>query len=105
MISKNNILFSVIIPTYNRASLITKTIESVIDQSYQNFEIIVVDDGSTDNTKEVVKLIMDPRLKYFYVENGERGRARNIGTFHAEGKYVTFLDSDDLWYSLGLETT
>lgn len=105
MSSKGNVCFSVIIPAYNRASLITKTIESVIGQNYQDFEIIVVDDGSTDNTKEVVNLIKDSRLKYFYVENGERGRARNVGINNAIGNYITFLDSDDLLYPFGLEDT
>jgi len=88
--------FSIIIPTYNRAKLISKTIISVINQAYADFEIIVVDDGSTDNTKEVVSIIKDPRLKYYYKTNGERGAARNFGVKTASGQYITFLDSDDI---------
>jgi glycosyltransferase involved in cell wall biosynthesis len=92
------ILFSFIIPTYNRATFITKTIKSLLDQSYSNFEIIIVDDGSTDNTEEVINLIKDPRVRYFKKENGERGAARNYGTDKALGRYCNFFDSDDLAY-------
>jgi glycosyltransferase involved in cell wall biosynthesis len=72
-------LFSIVIPTYNRAHLITKTIESVLAQEDGDFEILVVDDGSSDNTGEVVSRIFDPRLTYFRKENAERGAARNFG--------------------------
>ena len=78
MVNKDVPYFSIIIPTYNRASLITKTIESVLLQD-EAFEIVVVDDGSTDDTKEVVNSLLDSRVKYFYKENGERGAARNFG--------------------------
>ena len=98
-----DILFSVIIPTYNRAGFITKTIESVLNQTYSNFELIIVDDGSTDNTEKVIKCIRDKRIKYFKKENEERGAARNYGTNKAKGDYITFLDSDDLLYSKYLE--
>ena len=98
-----DILFSVIIPTYNRAGFITKTIESVLNQTYSNFELIIVDDGGTDNTEKVIKCIKDKRIKYFKKENEERGAARNYGTNKAKGDYITFLDSDDLLYSKYLE--
>lgn len=90
--------YSIIIPTYNRASFIEATIRSVLAQSFASFEIIVVDDGSKDNTNEVVASITDDRLKYYKKENGERGAARNYGIERAKGEYITFLDSDDQLY-------
>jgi glycosyltransferase involved in cell wall biosynthesis len=97
------IFFSVIIPTYNRAHLISKTIESVLAQTFTDFEIIIVDDGSKDDTEDVVKKFSDPRIKYFLKENGERGAARNFGLKKASGTYVNFFDSDDLMYSHHLQ--
>lgn len=94
----NGILFSVIIPTYNRAHLIKRTIDSVLQQEYPHFEIIVVDDGSTDNTGEIVKSIHDERIKYIKQKNSERGAARNTGIKNAIGNYIGFLDSDDIYY-------
>jgi len=88
--------FSLIIPTYNRAYHIEKTIRSVLGQSHPDFEIIVVDDGSTDNTEAVIKNINDQRIRYFKIENSERGHARNFGAAKATGDYITFLDSDDI---------
>ncbi len=90
--------FSIVIPTYNRAHLIEKTIRSVLSQDFTDFEIIAVDDGSTDATKAVILAINDPRILYIYQENGERGKARNTGVKNASGTYVFFLDSDDLIY-------
>ncbi|MEI2756034.1 MAG: glycosyltransferase family 2 protein [Chitinophagaceae bacterium] len=90
--------FSVIIPTYNRAHLIDKTLESLVSQEFKDFEIIVVDDGGTDNTKEVVEEFKDNRIKYYWKENAERGAARNFGASKANGKYLNFFDSDDLAY-------
>jgi glycosyltransferase involved in cell wall biosynthesis len=90
--------FSIIIPTYNRAKIITSTIQSVIDQQFTDWELIIVDDGGTDNTKEVTEKYNDDRIKYFWKENGERGAARNYGVKQANGHYVFFLDSDDLIY-------
>lgn len=90
--------FSIIIPTYNRATFIDKTIQSVLQQTYTNFEIIVIDDGSTDNTEQIVKARKDDRLFYYKKENGERGAARNFGVVKAKGNYITFLDSDDILY-------
>lgn len=87
--------FSIIIPTYNRAKFITKAINSCIEQTYSNFEIIVVDDGSTDNTESVVADIVTEKLKYYKKANEERGAARNYGVEKATGDYVFFLDSDD----------
>jgi glycosyltransferase involved in cell wall biosynthesis len=92
----DNPLFSIVIPTYNRARFIGKTIRSVLQQDFGNFEVIVVDDGSTDETPEIVRLINDPRIKFFQKINEERAAARNYGVQKSLGTYVTFLDSDDL---------
>ena len=96
--------FSVVIPTYNRAGFIEQTINSVLRQTFSDFEVIVVDDGSKDNTREVVAAIRDSRVFYHYKENEERAAARNMGVRLARGKYVTFLDSDDLLYENHLAT-
>lgn len=93
---KDNPLFSVIIPTYNRASFIQRTIHSVLQQTFSDFEIIVVDDGSTDNTEEEVASVKDARIIYYKKENAERAAARNYGIAKSTGSYITFLDSDDL---------
>lgn len=97
------ILFSIIIPTYNRSAFILKTIDSFLNQSYPYFELIIVDDGSTDNTKEVISTIKDEHVKYFHKENGERGAARNFGAKLASGDYINYFDSDDLAYPNHLE--
>ena len=96
--------FSIVIPTYNRAGFIDKTIHSLLKQSYFNFEILVVDDGSTDNTEEVVKSINDSRIFYFKKENAERGAARNFGAKKATGDFINFFDSDDIAYNNHLQT-
>jgi len=91
---------SVIIPTYNRAQYLSEALDSVFSQTYQDFEIIVVDDGSIDNTNEIIKTYADKypvKIKYFYQRNTGTGAARNRGINEAEGDYIAFLDSDDLW--------
>ena len=93
------IFFSVIIPTYNRAELIIRTLQSVLKQDYKQFEVLLIDDGSTDNTKDVVEKLNDKRITYVYKDNEERGKARNTGINLAKGEYVTFLDSDDVMYT------
>jgi glycosyltransferase involved in cell wall biosynthesis len=95
--------FSIIVPSYNRASLIIRTIDSILQQSFADFELIVVDDGSTDNTDEVIMQITDSRFSYFKKENGERGATRNFGIEMAKGEYVTFIDSDDIMYVHALQ--
>jgi len=91
------IFFSVVVPSYNRADMVKETICSLLEQIYFHFELIIVDDGSTDNTYEVVQpYLKDERIKYFKIENSERGAARNFGTSKSRGDYVTFLDSDDV---------
>ena len=93
---ENNPFFSVVVPTYNRGDLITKTLRSLQVQDYDNYEIIVVDDGSTDHTEEIVKGVLDHRTTYVKKANAERAAARNFGARRAKGAYVNFFDSDDL---------
>jgi glycosyltransferase involved in cell wall biosynthesis len=87
---------SVIIPTYNREDYVVKAIDSALGQIYRDYEIIVVDDGSTDNTEEKL-LVYDNRIKYIYQNNSGVSAARNTGIKHAEGEWLAFIDSDDEW--------
>jgi len=87
---------SVIIPTYNRAALVGDVVRSVIDQVYPDLELIVVDDGSTDDTAHVVAAFADPRVRYLYRDHGGASAARNAGLAASRGKYVSFVDSDDV---------
>lgn len=89
--------FSVVIPSYNRAQFLGKTISSVQQQTCPNFELLLVDDGSRDNTEGVVTSLAktDKRIRYIFQNNAERGAARNNGIRQAKGKYVVFFDSDD----------
>ncbi len=98
------ILFSVIIPLYNKQDYITRTINSVLNQTYQNFEIIVVDDGSTDKSLSVVKTIKDKRIKVFSQKNLGVSNARNKGIKQSKGNYIAFLDADDEFLLQYLET-
>lgn len=93
---------SVVIPTYNRASLLAEALESVLNQTYKYFEIIVVDDGSTDSTDAVIKPYIGS-IKYIRQNNQGNGAARNTGIKEAKGEFVAFLDSDDLWLPDKLE--
>jgi len=95
--------FSVVIPTYNRASSVLTTLQSCFAQQFTDFEIIVVDDGSTDNTLEVLKEVADPRLTVVSQTNAGPAAARNHGMRKATGQYIAFLDSDDSWYPGFLE--
>ena len=97
--SKANPRVSVIIPTYDRAHLVGRAIQSVLDQTYQDFEVIVIDDGSTDNTAEVVDSYGDERVKYIrhQVNKGTPAAARNTGIKAAMGELIGFVDSDDEW--------
>jgi glycosyltransferase involved in cell wall biosynthesis len=95
-------LVSVIIPTYNREKIIPKAIDSVFAQTYQDFEIIVLDDGSQDSTKAAVESY-GPQVHYFYQNNKGIAGARNAGMHQAAGDYIAFLDSDDYWLPGKLE--
>lgn len=95
---------SVILPTYNRAHLVGRAIQSVLDQTYQDFEIIVVDDGSRDNTEEIINGFTDTRIRYVKHQKNKGGSAaRNTGIKLAKGKYIAFQDSDDEWLPEKLE--
>jgi glycosyltransferase involved in cell wall biosynthesis len=96
---------SVVIPSYNRADFISATLGSVLSQTYEDFEVLFIDDGSTDNTAEIVDSFIekDYRLKYFRQSNSERAVARNYGISLSNSKYLCLVDSDDLWYPQKLE--
>jgi len=98
-------LVSVIMPAYNAGKYIADSIRSVVAQTWPDWELIVVDDGSTDDTAAIVQDFMqrDGRVKYFFQENGRLGKARNTGIRNAQGNLIAFLDSDDLWLETKLE--
>ncbi len=100
MKTAENPFFSIIIPTYNRADFLPKTLATVFAQEFKDFEVIVIDDGSTDQTLDLLKDIQQkhPNFSYYTQPNSERGAARNHGIRKAVGKYITFLDSDDWLY-------
>lgn len=95
--------FSVVIPLYNKEQYIAKTLESVLNQTFENFEIVVVDDGSTDKSCEIVKSIKDSRIRLICQENGGPSKARNRGIQEAKGELIAFLDADDEWLSEKLQ--
>lgn len=92
-------LVSIIVPAYNAKKFVEETIQSALDQTYKNIEVIVADDGSTDGTGEIVKglIAKDTRVKYVYQKNAGQSAARNAGIAAAKGEYVAFLDADDLF--------
>jgi glycosyltransferase involved in cell wall biosynthesis len=97
---------SIIIPSYNRAEYISATLNSILAQTYKDFEIIFIDDGSTDHTEEILQVYMDQdyRVKYFKQSNSERAVARTYGMSLAIGDYICLVDSDDIWYPHKLYT-
>ncbi len=98
-------LVSVIIPVYNSEKYVKETIESVLKQTYQNFEIIIVDDCSTDNSCQIIENIDDQRIQLIQLDkNSGVAVARNIAIENAKGQYIAFLDSDDVWISNKLDT-
>ncbi|MFD2044483.1 glycosyltransferase family 2 protein [Ornithinibacillus salinisoli] len=106
MSQQHNPLISVITPAYNAEKFIAKTIESVLDQTYTNWEMVIVDDRSTDNTVQIIQEYQknDERIKlYILPENSGSAVARNTAMKNAQGQYIAFLDSDDLWYPEKLE--
>lgn len=90
--------FSVIVPVFNRAELVCETVNSILGQQFFDFELILVDDGSTDNTIDVLRSFRDERVKIFQKQNGERAVARNYGAQRSAGKYLIFFDSDDIMF-------
>ena len=97
--------FSVVIPTFNREKTILNTIQSVLEQTFTDFEILVIDDGSTDDTSKTLGPIQDSRFSYHKIEaSGGPARPRNIGVQKAQAKWICFLDSDDFWFKNKLET-
>jgi len=101
----DNIFISVIIPTYNRKDALIRAIDSVLSQTYTDFELIIVDDGSTDDTSLMFKDNDNEngKIKYIYQENGGVSKARNTGIKFAKGDFIAFLDSDDEWLPKKLE--
>lgn len=97
-------LVTVVIPTYNHAQFLGRALQSVVNQTYSNWEIIVVDNHSQDNTDEVVKGFGDPRIQLFKIHNhGVIAASRNLGIREGKGEWIAFLDSDDVWYTNKLE--
>ncbi|MBE0500936.1 MAG: glycosyltransferase family 2 protein [Desulfuromonadales bacterium] len=100
----NDPLVSVVLPTYNRKDIIGRTISSVLQQTFTNLELIIVDDGSTDETREYVESeFVDDRINYLYQLNNGVSSARNTGLNHVNGRYVAFIDSDDQWVETKIE--
>jgi len=101
--AKDNIRFSVVIPLYNKGSHIASTLNSVVAQSFNDFEVIVIDDGSTDDSLCQSLVVHDPRIKVIPQSNCGVSVARNRGVKEASGNYIAFLDADDYWYPWHLE--
>ena len=95
--------FSIIIPLYNKEHFIVKTIQSALDQTFKDFEIIVVNDGSTDASLDAISVLKDSRIKIFTIKNQGVSHARNFGIEKANADYIAFLDADDLWLNNHLE--
>ena len=96
--------FSIIVPVYNKEKFVANTIRSVLNQNFTDFEIIIVNDGSTDQSEQEIAALEDSRIRYFYKENEGVAIARNFGISHATASYICFLDGDDYWYPSFLET-
>jgi len=97
-------LVSVIILTYNRAALVKESIESILAQTYAQFELIIVDDGSTDGTEQMIQQMHDERIRYFKFDHcGHTGKLKNFAMKQAKGEYIAFNDSDDNWKPAKLE--
>jgi glycosyltransferase involved in cell wall biosynthesis len=90
--------FSIIIPLFNKESFIENTLKSVLKQSFIDFEVLIINDGSTDKSEKKVLEFKDSRIHYFYQENGGVSAARNFGITKAQSDYITFIDADDYWY-------
>lgn len=103
---ENKPVVSVVTPVYNREVLVIETIESVLSQTFSDWELVLVDDGSTDNSRATIERYLDnPKVKYHYQENQGQSAARNKGIELATGKFIAFLDSDDIWLPEFLEVS
>lgn len=100
---KNTPFVSVIIPLYNKEAIVNRSIQSVLNQDFQDFELIIVDDGSTDNSVNIIKSIHDNRITLIQQTNGGPSAARNTGSKHAKGEWIIFLDADDEMYEGALK--
>jgi glycosyltransferase involved in cell wall biosynthesis len=96
--------FSIIIPLYNKENAIESTLQSVFNQSFTNYEVIVINDGSTDKSEQKVNTFSDERLRLFSTENKGVSQARNLGISQSKGKLIAFLDADDYWFPTHLES-
>lgn len=104
MIDNKTIMVSVVIPTYNHSNYLGRALKSVFDQTYSNFEIIVIDNHSTDDTKQVIDSFNDSRINYLKIQNnGVIAASRNLGIRASKGEWIAFLDSDDFWSSSKLQ--
>lgn len=101
--NQENIEISIIVPLYNKKNSILKTIQSVLQQDFQNYELIVIDDGSTDGSADLLNHIHDNRLKIYKKRNTGVSDTRNMGIKQAQGKYIAFLDADDIWDTMYLK--
>ena len=96
--NNNNPLISVVTPTYNRARTLPRAIDSVLSQTFVNWELIIVDNHSSDNTQEIVSSYSSEKIKFFQIQNnGIIAKSRNLGIDKARGDFIAFLDSDDYW--------
>ena len=105
MINNKIPIISIIIPTYNHAKFIKKALQSVINQTFENWEAIVIDNYSTDDTEKILNEYKDTRIRYIKIKNnGIIAKSRNLGIENANGEWIAFLDSDDWWTLNKLET-
>ena len=94
-----NSLISIVMPNYNQSEFLAYSIESVLSQSFTNWELLIVDNFSSDETTKVLKNFLDPRIKVFQINNGGIiAKSRNYGISMSNGELIAFLDSDDIWY-------
>ena len=97
--------FSIVMPNYNHGHLIGESVQSVINQNFDNWELIIIDNNSTDNSKQIIKSFKDSRINFYTIKNqGIIAKSRNLGIKKARGEWIAFLDSDDLWYENKLST-
>jgi len=96
-------MISVVIPLYNKEDCVFNALQSVLNQSFVDFEVIVVDDGSVDSSPKIVSSISDKRIRLISKKNGGPSSARNLGIKEAKNEYIAFLDADDLWAPMFLQ--